>query len=257
MNAKVPTVNEAIILAGGLGSRLRPLVSDRPKPMALIAGRPFLEYQFDYLHRQGIQHMVVSVGYMKEMIIDHFGSDYRGIAIDYAIEEKALGTGGGLILALQYCNNTHTVLALNGDTWFPLSVADFAKAHALSKTDFAMALRTMPEQTPGQTANTKRYGGIVLDDKQRIANFSSSNLQNGRYINGGSYLLTSHTQQAWLERFGGSATKALSLEKDLIEQELNTSLYGFGWITETEFIDIGLPEDYSRAASVISSSASP
>lgn len=251
MNAEAVSINEAIVLAGGLGSRLRPLVADRPKPMALVAGRPFLEYQFDYLHSQGIRHIVVSVGYMKDNIIAHFGSHYRDIAIDYAIEQQPLGTGGGLILALQYCNNTRTLLALNGDTWFPLPVAAFAQAQAGAQADFAMALRLIPEQATQQTANPSRYGGIVLDDNQRIVNFSSSNAQGGRYINGGSYLLAAPTQQAWQARYTACRTTPLSLEKDLIEQELGQSLSGFGWVTETDFIDIGLPEDYRRAAGVI------
>lgn len=248
MNAEAASVNQAIILAGGLGSRLRSLVADRPKPMALIAGRPFLEYQFDYLHSQGIQSIVVSVGYMKESIIDHFGSHYRGMAINYAIEQQALGTGGGLILALQQCDTDNTLLALNGDTWFPLPLTAFAGAHAASGADITLALRTMPDQP----SNPGRYGGIVLDAKQRIANFSSSNLADGRYINGGSYLLAASLQQRWLRRPGAT----LSLEKDLIEQELNTGLKAFGWVSEADFIDIGIPEDYDRAASVISSDAS-
>ena len=89
----------AVILAGGLGTRLRSVISDLPKPMAPINGRPFLEYLICYWIGQGINHFVLSVGYLHQAIIGYFGNQFKGACIDYVIEESPLGTGGGLLLA--------------------------------------------------------------------------------------------------------------------------------------------------------------
>lgn len=110
----------AIILAGGMGTRLRSAVPDLPKPMAPIHERPFLEHQMDYWIGQGVSRFIVSVGYMKEVIMDHFGASYRATPLTYAIEEEPLGTGGGLLLAAQ--GLSETFLVLNGDTFFEVDL---------------------------------------------------------------------------------------------------------------------------------------
>ena len=110
------TVRTAIILAGGLGARLNNTVPNLPKPMAPINNRPFLEHQMDYWIGQGINRFILSVGYLKDLIIDHFGDKYKKASIEYAIEHKPLGTGGGLLLAAK--NITEPFLVLNGDTFF-------------------------------------------------------------------------------------------------------------------------------------------
>ena len=120
----------AIILAGGLGTRLRSAVTDLPKPMAPIGGRPFLEYQLDYWIAQGISRFVLSVGYQHEVIIDHFGTSYEGIELNFVIEETPLGTGGGLLLAAEKVGNDTPFLLLNGDTYFSVdlkTLTDFSQ----------------------------------------------------------------------------------------------------------------------------------
>ncbi len=94
---------EAIILAGGLGTRLKEVVPDTPKSMALINGRPFLEYQLDYLDRWGLRRVILSVGYGKEKIQDHFGGQYKSLQIAYSVEEEPLGTGGAIIRCFTAC----------------------------------------------------------------------------------------------------------------------------------------------------------
>ena len=100
----------ALILAGGLGTTLRSEVPDLPKPLAPIHGRPFLEYQMDFWIEQGVDIFVLSIGYLHEKVIGHFGHSYRNAKLDYVIEETPLGTGGGLMLALDKVRNTESFL---------------------------------------------------------------------------------------------------------------------------------------------------
>ncbi|WP_157844846.1 sugar phosphate nucleotidyltransferase [Methylocucumis oryzae] len=133
-------VNTAIILAGGLGTRLRSVVSELPKPMASVSGRPFLEHLMDYWFAQGVTRFILSVGYQSDIITTHFGAHYRHARIDYAIESEPLGTGGGLFYALQEVDET--VLVLNGDTFFSVALdelADFHKNHDSSWTFFIIS----------------------------------------------------------------------------------------------------------------------
>ena len=110
-------MTEAIVLAGGLGSRLKAAVPDVPKPMAPINGRPFLEYLVDYWAGQGVDRFVLSVGYKREVIEEHFAVRHKGMEMDYAVENQPRGTGGGLLLALKHLRRSGTFLILNGDTF--------------------------------------------------------------------------------------------------------------------------------------------
>ena len=131
-----PTVDTAIVLAGGLGTRLRSAVPDLPKPLAPISGRPFLEYLLDYWHGQGIRRFILSVGYRAELIRAHFGSTYRGCRIDYAEEQTPLGTGGGLLLASAMAEGGTPLLAINGDTFFAVELHRLADFHAAHRADW-------------------------------------------------------------------------------------------------------------------------
>jgi D-glycero-alpha-D-manno-heptose 1-phosphate guanylyltransferase len=133
-------VNTAIILAGGLGTRLQSVVKDIPKSMADIAGKPFLEYQLNYLESQKIEHIILSVGYKYESIQNHFGSKYKNISISYAIEKEPLGTGGAVINALKEVKED-SVFILNGDTFFPISLENLFYKHCEKKATLSgMAL---------------------------------------------------------------------------------------------------------------------
>ncbi len=149
-----------------------------------------------------------------------------------------MGTGGGLLLALQQCEQNETVLVVNGDTWFPLDLAPMMRLHQTKQADVTLALR--------QGEGAGRYGGIDLDGSQRIVNFSSRG-ESGDYINGGAYLIAAGCQRAWRVR----GEQKCSLEMDLLERGVGEGLRCFGFPSEATFIDIGVPADYARAANVI------
>ena len=221
---------EAIILAGGAGTRLRSVVADLPKPMADVAGRPFLAYQLDYLAAAGIRRIVLSVGYLRERIIEWFGASYRGIDIDYAIEEELLGTGGALRVSLARVSGER-VLVLNGDTWFPVDIAAMAAAHAESGCVMTMALKELTDFS--------RYGAVTVADG-RVNGFSEKGFCSRGYINGGVYLIECALEARFPER------KRFSLESDLLEAQVG-AIAICPFISDAYFIDIGVPEDYHTA----------
>jgi D-glycero-alpha-D-manno-heptose 1-phosphate guanylyltransferase len=116
-------VRTAIILAGGLGTRLREVVSEVPKPMAIVNERPFLAHVMDYWKEQGITRFVLSVGYLKDAIVSHFGCSYHGAKIEYVVEERPLGTGGGYLLAIEKIQDNDYFVLLNGDTFFEVELS--------------------------------------------------------------------------------------------------------------------------------------
>lgn len=128
----------AIILAGGLGTRLRKSVPDLPKPMAPIKGHPFLEYQMEYWGEQGVDRFILSVGYRYQTISDHFGATYQGIPIHYAVEPTPLGTGGGLLHAAE--GMTEPFLVLNGDAFFEVKLEELKDFHAGRESEWTLAL---------------------------------------------------------------------------------------------------------------------
>lgn len=233
------SIREAVILAGGRGTRLRPVVDDVPKPMAPINERPFLEYQLDYLIAQGITRVILSVGYLRHKVEQHFGTQYGALAVEYAVEETPLGTGGGLLQAAALSRLEQPLLVLNGDTWFPVALAEMAEVHRRHHADVTIALR--------EADAAGRYAGIILDNKNRIVKFSSSGEEQSRWINGGVYLIS----PAVLLKWQADAGKRLSLECDLLEAGIANGMSCYGYASEAPFIDIGVPEDYVRAASVI------
>lgn len=225
-------IKEAIVLAGGLGTRLRGLVDDRPKSMALINGKPFLEYWLAYLALQGIEHIIFSVGYKAEIIIDYFGNRYHHIPITYSLEHEPLGTGGAAALAIQY-TKTPITLITNGDTYFPISLPLFEEFHVAHQADISIVLRHMNDTT--------RYGSIILDEKNAILQFKEkeNKKQNG-LINGGIYLLRNNI----FDKFPPLAK--FSLERDFFVPYISKqNIYGF--VADDYFIDIGVPEDFLKA----------
>ena len=227
----------AIILAGGMGTRLRSVVPDLPKPMAPIDGRPFLEHQMDYWIRQGVDRFVVSVGYKKEVIMNHFGMTYRTTPLTYAIEDEPLGTGGGLMLAAQ--GLTEPFLVLNGDTFFEVDLAKLLKFHADHSADWTFSLF--------RTSEVGRYMGIEVKSNGEIESIKSGTRGKGRLANGGVYLVTPSV----LGSGEFSPGSKLSLEEDLLStlEAKGCKLCGIEF--SGTFIDIGVPEDYFRAATVL------
>jgi D-glycero-alpha-D-manno-heptose 1-phosphate guanylyltransferase len=217
---------EAVVLAGGLGTRLRAAVSDVPKPMAPVGGRPFLERLLDYWIAQGVRRAVLAVGYMHDRIRQHFGDEYRGCAIAYSVEDQPLGTGGALLHALPLVKS-NTFLALNGDTYFAVPLEALADFHRQRDADVSMSLFR---------SDNPRYTGVSLNPDGRVTGFGGAGL-----VNGGVFLF----RRAALE---GLPAKVASLEKDVLPG-MKGAIYGC--VFDVPFVDIGLPEDWRAAANII------
>lgn len=225
-------IKEAVILAGGFGTRLRQVVSDVPKPMAPINNRPFLEYVFNYLKRYSVQRVVLSVGFMSDIISDHFGGSFNDIEIAYAHEEEPLGTGGAVRHALSFCNEDD-VLVLNGDTFFDANLHELSEFHASHNSDITLCLRWLD--------NVDRYGTVILDKDNRITGFAEKSSVTGEgSINGGIYIIRRSVFNSL------PLPEKFSIEKDLFEKYCG-ELKMFGYTSNGYFIDIGIPQDYSRA----------
>ncbi len=216
---------EAIILAGGLGTRLRSVVSEVPKCMAPVDGRPFLQYMLEWLSRYDVSHVVLSVGYLKEVIFSFMDSRAWPFEISYAVEEEPLGTGGGIRLALTKCREDR-VIVLNGDTFFDVDL------DALSfSAPVTLALKPM--------RNFDRYGAVDWDG-ELVTGFHEKAACAEGLINGGVYaLVRSQLDFAFYP-------KRFSFEKDLLEP-LSAAHLVAGQVQDGYFIDIGIPEDYARA----------
>ena len=232
-------VTTAIVLAGGLGTRLRSTVPGVPKPMAPICGRPFLEYQLDYWIGQGVRRFVLSVGYSAEIIIAHFGSRYRDARIDYAIERTPLGTGGGLLLSARQIEGDAPFLLLNGDTFFAVRLDALQAFHVEHRSGWTFSLFRADE--------AGRYMGLDVGADGSIRSVRGSKGEIGAFANGGVYLV----DPALLTKSGFRAGEQVSLEDELLPafQSAGGALYGMA--CDGKFIDIGVPADYHRAAAVL------
>jgi len=224
-------VTEAIILAGGLGTRLRSAVPDLPKCMAPVAGKPFLSYVIDYYKKQGINRFVFSLGYMHEVILDYLNKEYADLDYSFVIEEEPLGTGGAIRFA---CTEaiTEAPLILNGDTLFHIQLKTVGDFHFESKSACTLSLKPMTD--------FDRYGVVELNPEGTIKDFKEKKFYKKGLINGGVYVLNRKSFMAndWPERF--------SFEKDFLEKEYHSQTL-FGIVQEGYFIDIGIPEDFTRA----------
>lgn len=229
---------EAIILAGGLGTRLRAVVPDLPKPMAPIRGRPFLEHQMDYWIEQGVRRFILSVGYKRELIEAHFGSAYRQCPVVYVREEEPLGTGGGLLLGLAEARSD-AVLVLNGDTFFAVALEKMRAQHTAKHAQVTVVLRRVP--------HNDRYGEVALNTQSAIVAFSAKPSGGEGIINGGVYMMQRETMLG----LGWKPGDKVALEQDLFPALLDRKLTMFGMECAGAFIDIGVPQDYQRATSVL------
>ena len=226
-------LKEAIILAGGFGTRLQSVVNDVPKPMAPINNIPFLNYVFDYLKFYQIEHVVLSTGYLAEKILDYYKEEFNGIKISYTKEETPLGTGGGIRLAMTKCT-TKDVLVLNGDSFFDVDINIHYSNHVLKQANCTLALRKVD--------NAARYGTIQLGDLNAIDAFKEKDsVEREGLINGGVYILN---REIYLSKT--EVNSAFSIEKDFYEKRIK-ELTIFGFEYNGYFIDIGIPEDYKKA----------
>lgn len=224
---------EAIILAGGFGTRLKSVVNDVPKPMADINGRPFLAYLLSALSLSGVNKAILSVGYKHDVIQNYFENKYENTAIVYAIEKEPLGTGGGLKQALKNVEG-EDALVLNGDTFFNVDLKALYGFHKQRSAVLTLALKPMHK--------IERYGTAVTSG-ERVTGFEEKAFKESGYINGGVYCVNRAIGK-YLDCYGDN--ESFSFEKDIIEKNIE-SLKPFGFVSDGYFIDIGIPEDYSRA----------
>lgn len=221
---------QAIVLAGGLGTRLRSVVPDLPKPMAEVAGRPFLAWILDRLVDAGFDLAILAVGYRFEAIRGHFGDVYRGLALRYSVEGTPLGTGGAIRLAGSQLER-FPAFVLNGDTFLDLDYRAMLAAHEALHAPMSVAVCQAPD--------VSRYGALRLAHG-RIEDFLEKGPVGPGYINAGTYLLSIDI----LDMI--PADGPYSFEQQLLVPRVR-DIRPAAFITEGLFIDIGVPEDYARA----------
>jgi D-glycero-alpha-D-manno-heptose 1-phosphate guanylyltransferase len=222
---------EAIILAGGLGTRLRSVVADLPKCMAPVAGKPFLHYVIQYLQQQGVGSFIFSVGYLYEAIESFLTNNYPLLHYQLSIETSPLGTGGAIQLACTKATHQN-VMALNGDTMFAIDIKKLMAAHTAYNAACTLALKPMQ--------NFNRYGVVQLNSNNCITAFEEKKQYNYGLINGGVYAINT---MALLQK---KLPQKFSFEKDYLETFVPEGRF-YGLAQEAYFIDIGIPEDYARA----------
>lgn len=222
---------QAIILAGGFGTRLRQVVKDVPKPMADINGKPFLHYLIQNLKDSGIKKIIISTGYLKEKISEYFSDNYLDLEIAYATEDKPLGTGGAIKNSLRFCDQNSDILVLNGDSFLQFNLEDFIKNHKGQK--MSMVLRKMDD--------CSRYGRVIFDENNIVTNFEEKSAEKkSGFINGGIYLLKCNLFAEF------DLPEVFSFESDFLAKKLD-KLKPKALLSDGYFIDIGIPDDYKKA----------
>lgn len=226
----------AVILAGGLGTRLRPVVSDRPKVMAAVRGKPFLSYLLDWLEEQGLRKVMLCTGYLGDRIESFYGSGYGRLSLSYCREDEPRGTAGALALAMPRLDGAR-LLVLNGDSFCDLDLDEFLGWHLRQKAEASLVTVYRPD--------SGRYGTVVFDSSGQVKEFGEKSRPGmAGWINGGIYLF----QRRILK--GLVSTGPLSIEYDLLPSLVGKKLYAFQ--AGGRFIDIGTPEDYLGASKFFS-----
>ncbi|MDQ1772725.1 NTP transferase domain-containing protein [Labilibaculum sp. A4] len=223
---------EAIILAGGFGTRLKEMVIDVPKPMADINGKPFLKYLFDWLLNNGIDHLILAVGYKADVIQDYFSENYQGIHLSYSFEVEPLGTGGAIKKAYDKVKNKNRpVFVINGDTFFNVNLKEFYDFHNKQNNPFSIVVKKM--------FDFERYGSVKTNDNF-VEDFIEKRYCKQGFINGGIYLMNSVCMGMMPK------DEKFSFEKTFLEKYVKSVSFG-AFKSDGYFIDIGIPVDYTKA----------
>lgn len=220
---------DVVVLAGGFGTRLKDLVPGVPKPMAPVAGRPFLELLLSSLARKGVKRAVLSLGHMAEVVVGHFGDSFAGVELVYEIEDAPLGTGGAIKAALGRCHGA-AALVVNGDTFLDLELDQLLACWKMKMRPLIVC-RLVPD--------TSRYGRIETAG-ERILAFAEKGKGGPGMINTGHYVFPTGLLKD--ERFA----LAFSIETDYLARAVREREFD-AFVTDGQFIDIGVPDDYRRA----------
>lgn len=219
-----------VILAGGLGTRLRERVTDAPKPMAPIAGRPFLTYLLERLPKAYISKITLSVGYKWEQVHEYFGDEFNEIPLSYAIESEPLGTGGAIVRALKG-NDDAPAMILNGDSLLNLDFTAMLRWYLENPVPLAMVVRPV--------SDVSRYGSLSID-RGLVTTFHEKGKSGQGIINAGIYCLQPRVLADY--RDGDK----FSMENDFLQPRCH-SMKIQTWVSNDYFIDIGIPDDYDKA----------
>jgi D-glycero-alpha-D-manno-heptose 1-phosphate guanylyltransferase len=222
---------EAIVLAGGLGTRLRGVIGDAPKCMAPVNGKPFLAYLLGYLAAQHCSRVILSLGYSSKAVTDWLAENPQPFPVHFVIEEEPLGTGGGMALALALATENNVVV-LNGDTMFLVGLQDLVDLHTGNNAAATLALKPMQQ--------FERYGAVHVDGGNQIQSFEEKKYMEQGLINGGIYVINKTMF------FNRNLPRKCSFEKDFLEQFVGEHSF-YGYICDGYFIDIGIPADYTQS----------
>ncbi|MBS1739135.1 MAG: nucleotidyltransferase family protein [Bacteroidetes bacterium] len=222
---------ECIVLAGGLGTRLRHTIGDFPKCMALVNGKPFLHYIFHQLKDQKCKRVILALGYKHDVVTDWLKNVEADFEIDFVIEDEPLGTGGGIAKAASVAVSDNIVV-LNGDTFFDVDLNQLIAFHLMKNASTTLALKEMRQ--------FERYGSVTVDESDRILSFEEKKFQPYGFINGGLYVVN---KESFLQK---ALPLKFSFEKDYLETFVQEGKF-FGQKNKGYFIDIGVPDDYAQA----------
>ncbi len=222
---------DAVILAGGLGTRVRSVIPGRPKVLAEILGRPFLTYLFDQLATAGISEVLLCTGYLGELIERRFGNSYGRLCLRYSLEANRQGTAGALRLAVPLIK-AETVLVLNGDSFCQADLGSFWAWHCARRSQGTLLL--------AEVADTRRYGHVIVGEDGAVVRFAEKESEGGPgLINAGIYLLTRSLLLSI------PSTGLVSLEEEMFPAWTGRGLYGYQ--NKGPFLDIGTPDAFASA----------
>lgn len=234
----MPRTDEAIILAGGFGTRLRSLVSDVPKPLAPVGGRPFLAWVLDSLAMQGVRRVILATGYMGDRVAEACGRSWRSMELLYSQEHAPLGTGGAIAMAFRQVQGD-ACLVLNGDTWLAFDYALFDQTWRADNARLAIALAEVPD--------VSRYGAVEIEENRVTGLVEKGDAVPG-YINAGVYAI----RRSLLADF--PTKESFSFENEVLMPAVKREVV-CGYTHTHDFIDIGVPQDYRLAQTLVPSTA--
>lgn len=225
-------MREVIILAGGLGTRLREVISDVPKCLAPINGVPFLSYLIQYLEKQKVTRFIFSIGYKGQLVEDFIALNYSYLDYTISSEKEPLGTGGAIKKALNY-SKSDNVFVLNGDTFCDFNLNDFFEFHVGKKSNFSIALHLIK--------NNVRYGNVLIGKSGIVLEFMEKEIGKDILVNSGVYILNKN----FIVEIFNNYPNFFSIETDFFQLK-NRGINIYGKELKGEFIDIGIPEDYKN-----------